>query len=114
MIGGGPAAAVVFAREVRARAAADPRVERLRAELRTHPGLDARETVERVERAVRLEKQAELAAEFDAVHSVERALRAGSLEAILPASAMRPYLIGLLDAARGSGVGDPTPVDGRN
>jgi hypothetical protein len=50
---------------------------------------------------VRLEKQAELAAEFDAIHTVERALRVGSLEAILPAGSMRPYLIGLLDAARG-------------
>ncbi len=91
VIGGGPAAAVVFEREVRARAAADPRVR---------PGPDAREALERVERQVRLEKQAELAEEFDAIHSVERALQVGSLEAILPARAMRPYLIGLLDAAR--------------
>jgi acetyl-CoA carboxylase carboxyltransferase component len=101
VIGGGPAAAVVFEREVRARAAADERVARLRAEVRAHPGPDAREALERVERAVRLEKQAEVAGEFDAIHTVERALRVGSLEAILPAGAMRPYLIGLLDAARG-------------
>ena len=101
VIGGGPAAAVVFEREVRARAAADPRVARLRAELRARPGPDAREALERVERTLRLEKQAELAAEFDAIHTVERALRVGSLEEILPARAMRPYLIGLLDAARG-------------
>jgi acetyl-CoA carboxylase carboxyltransferase component len=102
VIGGGPAAAVVFEREVRGRAAADPRVARLRAGLRARPGPDAREALERVEREVRLEKQAELAAEFDAIHTVERALRVGSLEAILPAREMRPYLIGLLDAARAS------------
>jgi acetyl/propionyl-CoA carboxylase alpha subunit/acetyl-CoA carboxylase carboxyltransferase component len=101
VIGGGPAAAVVFEREVRARAAADARVAALRAELRARPGPDAREALERVERAVRLEKQAELAGEFDAIHTVERALRVGSLEAILPAREMRPYLIGLLDAASG-------------
>jgi hypothetical protein len=76
-------------------------VAALRAELRARPGPDAREALERVERAVRLEKQAELAGEFDAIHTVERALRVGSLEAILPAREMRPYLIGLLDAASG-------------
>ena len=83
VIGGGPAAAVVFSREVRALAATDARLERL-------------------ERQVTLEKQAELAARFDGVHTVERALRVGSLEAIVPPRAMRPYLIGLLDAAAGA------------
>jgi acetyl-CoA carboxylase carboxyltransferase component len=99
VIGGGPAAKVVFAREVRARAASDPRLEALREDLRAHPGREAREALERLEQEVMLEKQEELAKEFDAVHTVERALRVGSLEEILPASSMRPYLIGLLDAA---------------
>jgi acetyl/propionyl-CoA carboxylase alpha subunit/acetyl-CoA carboxylase carboxyltransferase component len=99
VIGGGPAAKVVFAREVRARAAADPRLEALREDLRAHPGREAREALERLEHEVMLEKQEELASEFDAVHTVERALRVGSLEEILPPRAMRPYLIGLLDAA---------------
>jgi hypothetical protein len=45
-----------------------------------------------------LEKQAQLAEEFDAVHSVERAREVGSLEEIVPPAAMRPYLIGLLEA----------------
>ncbi len=94
VIGGGPAAAVVFTRVVRARAAADPRVRRAR------PGPGAgdaeRSAYERLLAEVMLEKQAELAAEFDAVHSVERALEVGSLEAIVEPRAMRPYLVGLL------------------
>ena len=36
---------------------------------------------------------AELAAEFDAVHTVERAKRVGSIEEIIPARTLRPYLI---------------------
>jgi acetyl/propionyl-CoA carboxylase alpha subunit/acetyl-CoA carboxylase carboxyltransferase component len=99
VIGGGPAAKVVFAREVRARAASDPRLEALREDLRRRPGREAREALERLEQDVMLEKREELASEFDAVHSVERALRVGSLEEILPARSMRPYLIGLLDSA---------------
>jgi acetyl-CoA carboxylase carboxyltransferase component len=99
VIGGGPAAKVVFAREVRARAAADPRLEALREELRRKPGREAREAIERLEQEVVLAKQEELAREFDAVHTVERAREVGSLEEILPASSMRPYLIGLLDQA---------------
>jgi hypothetical protein len=40
-----------------------------------------------------LEKQAELAAEFDRIHSVERALEVGSLETLLEPSELRPRLI---------------------
>ena len=43
-----------------------------------------------------LEKQAELATEFDEIHSVERAREVGSLEAIVAPEAIRPYLIGQL------------------
>jgi len=86
VIGGGPAAAVVFGREARARALADPRVAGLAGELR-----------ERALREVVLEKQAEIAAEFDAVHTVERALRVGSLERLVPPAHLRPYLIATLD-----------------
>ena len=47
-----------------------------------------------------LEKQAELAAEFDAIHTVERAREVGSLEALVRPEAMRPYLIDALRRAR--------------
>ena len=45
---------------------------------------------------VKLEKQAELAAEFDGIHTVERAREVGSLEAIIPASQLRERLIEVL------------------
>ncbi len=95
VIGGAPAAAVVFAREVQARAAEDPRVRALRGQR----GVDrARHDALRAE--VALEKQAELARDFDAIHTVERAQRVGSLEEIVEPEAMRPYLIGVLEQER--------------
>jgi acetyl/propionyl-CoA carboxylase alpha subunit/acetyl-CoA carboxylase carboxyltransferase component len=89
VIGGGPAAAVVFTREVRARVAKDPRIQGRPA---------ARTPAERIAREkaldlVKLEKQAELAQEFDSVHTVERAREVGSLEAIFPARQLRQRLI---------------------
>jgi len=42
---------------------------------------------------VLLEKQSELAAEFDAVHSVERARDVGSLHALVEPARMRAHLI---------------------
>jgi acetyl-CoA carboxylase carboxyltransferase component len=82
VIGGSAAAAVVFSREARARTASDRRVVGLAGEER-----------ERREGEVLLEKQAELAAEFDAIHTVERAREVGSLDRILPASQLRPFLV---------------------
>jgi hypothetical protein len=43
--------------------------------------------------AVRSEKVGEVAEEFDAIHTVERALRLGSLDRIISARELRPYLI---------------------
>jgi len=92
VIGGGPAAAVVFGREVRSRALADPRVAELERALRGSPSPAARERFERVLAEVSLEKQTQLAAEFDAIHTVERARSVGSLAAILPPAEMRAFL----------------------
>jgi acetyl-CoA carboxylase carboxyltransferase component len=94
VIGGGPAAAVVFTRDVRARAAADERVREARQGRDASD--EARTAYEQILSQVTLEKQAELAEEFDEIHSVERALEVGSLEAIVDPKQMRPYLIGLL------------------
>jgi acetyl-CoA carboxylase carboxyltransferase component len=96
VIGGGAAAAVVFKREVRARALADPRVlERQRA-VRFDPRPEVREALDETLTEVILEKQSELAAEFDAVHTVERAAEVGSLEAIIEPDRMRAELIASL------------------
>jgi acetyl-CoA carboxylase carboxyltransferase component len=89
VIGGAPAASVVFTREVRGRVAADPRITQLRRET----GSQAREQLESAWQEVLLEKQAELAAEFDSIHSVERACEVGSLMTIVAPEDMRSYLI---------------------
>jgi acetyl-CoA carboxylase carboxyltransferase component len=93
VIGGGPAAAVVFGREVRARALADEKVSEFERQARTRSTTVARESFERVLTEVRLEKQAEVAAEFDAVHTVERAREVGSLSEIVDPARMRAFLV---------------------
>jgi acetyl/propionyl-CoA carboxylase alpha subunit/acetyl-CoA carboxylase carboxyltransferase component len=93
VIGGGPAAKVVFARDVRVRTLADERVVRCERVLRLHGTQQAREALDAMIADVTLEKQAEIAAEFDDVHSVERARDVGSLERIIEPGAMRETLI---------------------
>jgi hypothetical protein len=67
--------------------------------LRREIGSGGRDRLESAWKETLLEKQAELAAEFDAIHSVERALEVGSLEAIVEPEDMRRYLIGELRRA---------------
>ncbi len=100
VIGGGPAATVVFSREVRARVAADPRIEALRLKLKDDPSAEQRAEFDRLRRDVTIEKRNEVANEFDSIHTVERAKRVGSLEQILPAREIRPLLAELLDSYR--------------
>jgi hypothetical protein len=44
-------------------------------------------------KVVHSEKLGEMAAEFDRVHSVQRALEVGALNYIIPPAELRPYLI---------------------
>ena len=53
--------------------------------------------IESVRPAVYAEKLGQVAGEFDRVHSIERARQVGSVQAIVPAARLRPYLI---DAVR--------------
>jgi acetyl-CoA carboxylase carboxyltransferase component len=99
VIGGGPAASVVFARDVRARAVADPRVKEKEASLRWWPTPEGRAELDALLKDVTLEKQAEVAAEFDRIHCVERALEVGSLSSIIPPDQVRPRLIAALEGA---------------
>ncbi len=96
VIGGAPAAAVVFAREVEARTRSDHRLAELdekiaKAEPRERGRLRAsrHELLERV----RSEKIAERAEEFEQVHSVHRAKQVGSLHEVISPASLRPYLI---------------------
>ena len=106
VIGGAPAAAVVLSREVKARTEQDPRVARLRAALQAAAGgdLPARhgELAETVA-AVRAEKLREVAGEFDSVHDINRALRVGSVDHIIPPAQLRPFIIGTLERRLAAG-----------
>ncbi|HXM58122.1 MAG TPA: carboxyl transferase domain-containing protein [Candidatus Dormibacteraeota bacterium] len=96
VIGGAPAAAVVFAREVERRARADERVrslERRLGESGAAERLPLRAELAALVDQVRSEKLGEVAREFDAVHSVDRAQQVGSVHRIVPAEQLRPYLI---------------------
>ena len=97
VIGGGPAAAVVFSREVRALALDDPRVKDKTEIARRDPSEVNRAALEFVLREVTLEKQASTAVEFDSVHTVERARQVGSLSEIIEPAQLRPRLIAALE-----------------
>jgi acetyl-CoA carboxylase carboxyltransferase component len=100
VLGGAPAAAVVFSGEVSARTAADPRVARLQARVPEASGaeraaLNARLAETRAQ--VRAEKLGEVAAEFDRVHSIQRAVEVGSVDAIISPAQLRPRVIDAIE-----------------
>ena len=96
VIGGAPAAAVVFAGEVEARARKDERLEALTQAMAQAEGKEKsrlRTQWNELFKVVHSEKLGEMAEEFDRVHSVHRALRVGALHHILPPATLRPYLV---------------------
>jgi acetyl/propionyl-CoA carboxylase alpha subunit/acetyl-CoA carboxylase carboxyltransferase component len=96
VLGGAPAAAVVFTGEVDKRTASDPRVRELEAALSAADGVEAarlRVELAALRSSVRSEKLGEVAAQFEAVHNIERAREVGSVHAIIPAAELRPRLI---------------------
>jgi acetyl-CoA carboxylase carboxyltransferase component len=112
VIGGAPAAATVFAREVKRRVESDPRVESARAEAASAGGRQAaalRARAARVVEEVRSQKLHDVADEFDAIHTIERALRVGSVDRIIPAYTLRPYIVDALERGM-SRTPERTPV----
>jgi acetyl/propionyl-CoA carboxylase alpha subunit/acetyl-CoA carboxylase carboxyltransferase component len=96
VIGGAPAAAVVFAGDVDARTAKDPRVAELDAKVAAASGVDRAALITQlmdVRAAVRAEKLGEVAAEFDGIHSIQRAVEVGSVDAIIRPQELRPRII---------------------
>jgi len=96
VLGGAPAAAVVFSGDVNARTAADPRVPDLEARVAAAAGADrAALTAEldELRATVRAEKLGEVAAEFDRVHNIQRAVEVGSVDAVIRATELRPRVI---------------------
>jgi acetyl/propionyl-CoA carboxylase alpha subunit/acetyl-CoA carboxylase carboxyltransferase component len=103
VIGGGPAAAVVFGSEVRKRTEADRRLVDLSSRIAQGDEGETRlrAELEQLRRAVRAEKHAEVAAEFDRIHSIERAKKVGSVDRIISPGELRRYLV----EAVGRGIG---------
>ena len=102
VIGGAPAAAVVFAGEVDKRTAADPRVDQLQRNAQTgRASQRAAKVAElaQVRADVRSQKLSEVAAEFDEVHSISRAVQMGSVDAVISAAKLRPQLVEALTRA---------------
>ncbi|MEV6063190.1 carboxyl transferase domain-containing protein [Nocardia asteroides] len=100
VLGGAPAAAVVFAGEVNSRTAADPRVRDLETQAANAFGTDrATLTAEldEVRSSVRAEKLGDVAAEFDRVHNIQRAVEVGSVDAIVSVTDLRPRIISAIE-----------------
>ncbi|RMB78575.1 ATP-grasp domain-containing protein [Rhodococcus sp. SBT000017] len=119
VLGGAPAAAVVFTRDVNARTAADPTVKELEARLNAAED-DATRSALRVELATvranaRNAKLGEVAAEFEAIHNIQRAQNVGSVHHIVPAAELRPQLVSAVERGmarsrnRGRFPDRPTP-----
>ncbi|MFF4622856.1 ATP-binding protein [Nonomuraea jabiensis] len=102
VLGGAPAAAVVFSGEVNNRTATDPRVTELQTRVSTATGAERaalNAQLAEVQAAVRAEKLGEVAAEFDRVHSIQRAVEVGSVDAIISAAELRPRIIEAIERA---------------
>ena len=117
VIGGGPAAAVVFAREVEQAARADERITALDQQIEAAEGAE-RQALRAHRSALWAEVLAQtrgaFAERFDRVHSVERAVRTGSVRSIVAPASLRGFLIdaverGILRAEQSG----PAPGDGR-
>jgi acetyl-CoA carboxylase carboxyltransferase component len=106
VLGGAPAAAVVFAGEVDKRTAADQRVQELEQALTDATDTErGRLVVElaQVRASVRPEKLGEVASEFDGVHDIHRAVQVGSVDAVVSADRLRPEIIAVIEREVGAG-----------
>jgi acetyl/propionyl-CoA carboxylase alpha subunit/acetyl-CoA carboxylase carboxyltransferase component len=103
VIGGAPAAAVVFVHEVRRLVAEDPRIQELQQRIAASEGptkSDLRHELDELREKVQAEKRGEVATRFDSIHSVERAKQVGSIDTIIPAESLRPYLIDAIERGK--------------
>ena len=106
VIGGAPAAAVVFAGDVSARTQADARVKEAddavtAASASDRPALVA--AAAEIRSAVRSEKLGQVAAEFDGVHNIHRAVQVGSVDEVIAAKDLRPKIIAAVQSGLASG-----------
>jgi hypothetical protein len=91
---------VVFAGEVEARARKDARLQSLNQAIALADGTEKgrlRSQWEELFKVIHSEQLGELAAEFDRVHCVQRALDVGALNCIIAPANLRPYLINAVE-----------------
>jgi acetyl-CoA carboxylase carboxyltransferase component/biotin carboxyl carrier protein len=104
VLGGAPAAAVVFSGEVKNRTSTDPRVTGLQARAAESSGAERAALLAElaeVQASVRTEKLGEMAAEFDQIHSIQRAVQVGSVDAIISVAQLRPAIIDAIEHGTG-------------
>ena len=100
VIGGAPAAAVVFTGEVDKRTAAHPAMRALDeriASARNGERISLVVEQSALRAATRAEKISEVAAEFDGIHDIHRAVEVGSVDAVIPAARLRPEIIAAIE-----------------
>ena len=100
VIGGAPAAAVVFTGEVEKRTAASPAMRELDGRIGKATGSERISLVieqSDLRAATRAEKISEVAAEFDGIHDIHRAVEVGSVDAVIPAARLRPEIIDAIE-----------------
>ena len=96
VIGGAPAAAVVFPRMVAKETYSDTRVVEAQQKLKQDENFTQKDFDE-VYQQVYSEKQTALGQRFDQIHSVERAKKVGSIHDIISPDKLRPYLVESLE-----------------
>jgi acetyl-CoA carboxylase carboxyltransferase component len=115
VIGGAPAAAVVFAREVEQAVRRDGQIAALDRRIAEAEGVERQRL--RAEHAalwaeVLARKRREFADEFDSVHSVERAVQVGSVDSIVAPASLRAFLIEAVERGMHRVLGQGTEGNG--
>jgi acetyl-CoA carboxylase carboxyltransferase component len=96
VLGGAPAAAVVFSRDVDKLVAEDARVVAAEAELAGAPAAEKvrlAADLATLRTSVRAEKIGEVASTFDGVHNIQRAVEVGSVDEVIAGRELRPKII---------------------
>ena len=109
VIGGAPAAAVVFGREIDRAAASDARIQALDESIAQAEGAERQRLRARrgaLWEEVLAENRRAFAERFDRVHSIERAVRMGSMKAVVELASLRGFLIEAVE--RGIRRADPS------
>lgn len=91
VLGGAPAAAVVFPRQVQHAAREDARI--MEAARKLQAGEMGQREYDELYRSVHAERQTEFAQRFDSIHNVERAKSVGSIDEIITISTLRERVI---------------------